>query len=86
MIIQLLSNTPFSVFSYCDLAVPIIMLQNGVYSASLLSNKYPSNTFYALENDWLASGLIAPVNVTLISASKWVDLCAQQHPVITIQQ
>ncbi|MFT6269081.1 MAG: sulfur transfer complex TusBCD TusB component (DsrH family) [Alphaproteobacteria bacterium] len=60
-------------------------MQNGVYSASILLSKYPNNTFFALENDWLASGLAVPDSLNLISAAQWVDLCATQHPVITIQ-
>lgn len=86
MILQLLSNTPHSIFAYCELGTAVILMQNGVYSASALVSKYPNNTFYALENDWLASGLIVQKNVSLISAAQWVDLCARHHPVITIQE
>jgi sulfur relay protein TusB/DsrH len=86
MILQLLSNTPCSVFAYCELGSAVILMQSGVYSAATLVSKYPNNTFYALENDWLASGLIVHENVSLISAFQWVDLCAKHHPVITIQE
>jgi sulfur transfer complex TusBCD TusB component (DsrH family) len=86
MILQLLVNNPSAIFSYCDKQCPVILLQNGVYSANTLVKKYPNNVYYALENDWLASGLPPCSLVTLISSSDWVNLCALHHPVITIQE
>jgi sulfur relay protein TusB/DsrH len=85
MIIQLLSNTPEKVHSYCNDKVGLILLQDGIYCAQSLAKKYPNNTIYALDDDWLASGLPLVEGINLISADEWVNLCARFHPVVTIQ-
>jgi len=86
MIIQLLSNTPSKVAAYCEQGLSVILLQNGVYAALSLIADYPKCTFYAVKNDYFASGLPKLENLILVSDMQWVNLCAQQHPVITIQQ
>lgn len=85
MIVQLLVNKPKAVELYCDNAVPVIFMQDGVYSAFNLVQLYPQNDFYALEKDWQASGLPINKNIVLISDVDWVNICASQHPVLTIQ-
>lgn len=85
MIVQLLTNQTKLLLPYCHANTAVILLQNGVYAANKIRQDFPNIPVYALENDWLASGLVVNKNVKLISASQWVELCATHHPVITIQ-
>lgn len=85
MILQLLTSQTKSIAPYCRAKVALVLLQNGVYAATKILHDYPDLTVYALHNDWLASGLEEHPKVRLISAQQWVELCALQHPVITIQ-
>lgn len=86
MIVQLLSNTPCLLAPYCSQGIAVIFLQDGIYSAAKLLFEYPHNTFYALAQDYQASGLPELTDLILISNEQWVDLCAVQHPVVTLQQ
>ena len=85
MIVQLLTNHPNAIAVYCEAKTSVILLQNGVYAASKLLFDYPSLSVYALRSDWQASGLAEHPSISLISAPKWVELCALHHPVVTIQ-
>lgn len=85
MIIQLLSSQTTTLVPYKHAKPSLILLQNGVYAATKLLQEFPESQIYALENDWRASGLDPNNKVILITANRWVELCALHHPVITIQ-
>lgn len=85
MIIQLLHNNTSLVSLYRSESPSIILMQNGVYAASNLLNTFPEHTVYALLADWQASGLPELSKVKLISPQEWVELCACNKPVITLQ-
>lgn len=73
-----------------DAAGVIVLLQNGVYAAPACLSGYPNVPCYALESDWMAAGLNSIISTEtckpiLISPEEWVGLCAEQHPIITIQ-
>jgi len=78
-----------------DATVVIVLLQNGVYAAQTCLSRYPNarycTRYYALESDWMAAGLNSIISASdtckprLISPEEWVGLCAEHHPIITIQ-
>ena len=85
MIIQLLTNQADRIAPYISVDPIVIVIQSGIYSTQQLIKQYPSLRIYALTPDVLASGLELNSSVTCISANEWVDLCALNHPVITLQ-
>lgn len=85
MIVQLLCKNTDLLLPYCENSAPVILLQDGIYSAKMLTDRYEEGVFYALQDDFLASGLPVPPKLVLISAAQWVDLCAAHCPVITFQ-
>ncbi len=85
MIIQLLTNQPERLAPYIDAQPIVIVMQSGVYAIRQLLVLYPALTLYALSSDVAASGLNISDNISYISGSEWVNLCALHHPVITLQ-
>ena len=86
MIVQLLSNTPHAVALYCKAGTPIMLLQDGVYSAAAIHSRFPQQACYALDTDWFAAGLAKMTYVELVTTAQWVNLCALHQPVVTVQQ
>jgi sulfur transfer complex TusBCD TusB component (DsrH family) len=88
MLIQLLVNKPELVVPFLPTGTEtatIVLLQDGVYSAQNLHKHFPQLVIYAISDDWQCAGLPNEHNLTLISCEQWVDLCAENQPVITLQ-
>jgi len=70
----------------------LLLLQSGVYLYSEIESSELENAFeatYIIETDFIASGLdpdtLKNQSTHLITHSEWVELCAINHPIITLQ-
>ena len=84
---MMFSNNKEKLIPYLDMDCSILLLQEGVYLFDVLSDE--GKEVYVLESDFLASGLQLSDkhshSVSLVSHTAWVEMCVENHPIISIQ-
>lgn len=85
MLIQILTDDLRPLQQYKSYEGPVILLQDAVYVAKEIKVCYPGFDVYMLESEFLASGINKSDFYNIIQPEQWVELCANFHPVLTIQ-
>lgn len=87
MLLMVFSSSKEKLIPYLDMDCSILLLQEGVYLFDALQKE--CEKVYVLESDFLASGLQLSdkqsYSVSLVSKTTWVEMCAENHPIISIQ-